>query len=73
MKVPAEAEDLPPGAKLVLLVLEIEGVRTPSQLTDQTKLHRRTVHRALRDLRERDVVEVRRSVEDGREREYARK
>lgn len=54
--VPDRLYDLPPSAKLVFKVLEINGDLTQSQIADKSRLSRRTVRHALATLEEADAV-----------------
>lgn len=62
---------LPPSAKLVFKVLEMEGELTQRQLTERTLLPPRTVRYALSELEQRGVVEKRFSFADARQRCYS--
>ena len=53
----AKLSDLPPSAKLVYKVLEIEEELTQKELVEKTMLSPRTVRYALNRLKEIDVVE----------------
>lgn len=48
--------DLPPSAKLVYKVLEVEGQLTQSQLAEETLLSKRTIRYALAQLETADIV-----------------
>lgn len=54
--VPERFYDLPPSAKLVLKVLQVEGAMTQGQIATETRLSKRTVRYALESLRDADVV-----------------
>lgn len=62
---------MPPSAKLVFKVLEMEGELTQRQLTERTLLPARTVRYALSELEQRGVVEKRFSFADARQRCYS--
>lgn len=55
--VPDRLYDLPPSAKLVLKVLEVDGAMTQGQIAAESRLSKRTVRFALESLREADVVQ----------------
>jgi DNA-binding MarR family transcriptional regulator len=62
--------DLPPSAKLVAKVLEIEDRLSQQQLVEETLLPDRTVRYALNRLEETDLVESRYSFHDARKQVY---
>jgi DNA-binding MarR family transcriptional regulator len=63
--------DLPPSAKLVAKVLEIDSPLSQSGLADETLLPDRTVRYALNRLDDAGLVESRYSFDDARKRVYA--
>lgn len=62
--------ELPPSAKLVVKVLELEGASTQSQLRDETLLPRRTVRYGLTRLEDTDVIRSCPQFQDARKRLY---
>jgi len=62
--------DLPPSAKLVAKVLELEGEMVQGQLAAESLLPDRTVRYALNRLKEADLVGSRYSLEDARKQVY---
>lgn len=71
---PVDAEAilaLPPSAKLVLKVLEVEGTMTQPPLANQTRLSPRTVRDALDRLEEIGLVERRPYFRDARQSLYS--
>jgi len=66
----SELRELPPSAKLVLLVLEREGVQSQQSLATATRLSRRTVRDATSRLVEAGIVEQRSFVQDARQTIY---
>lgn len=65
--------ELPPSAKLVYKVLEIEETLTQSQLATETRLSGRTVRDALGRLRAADLVDEEVYLMDARQKLYRRK
>ena len=63
-------QELPPSAKLVAKVLEIEAPLSQGQLADESLLPDRTVRYALNRLEEVDLVESRYSFQDARKQVY---
>ncbi len=63
--------EVPPSAKLVAKVLEIEGELTQEQLTAETLLPARTARYAVGQLEERGLVTSRVSLLDARKRCYS--
>ncbi|WP_082682277.1 MarR family transcriptional regulator [Haloferax profundi] len=61
-----QLEDLPPSAKLVAKILELEGEMTQASLAEESLLPSRTVRYALLRLKRRDVVSTRPSPRDAR-------
>jgi len=61
---------LPPSPKFVLKVLGEVGEARFSELLKETQLPRRTLYSALRELKERGLVEVRPCLGDARKRFY---
>ena len=62
--------DLPPSAKLVAKVLEIESPLSQGELAEESLLPDRTVRYALNRLGEESLVESRYSFEDARKQVY---
>jgi DNA-binding MarR family transcriptional regulator len=62
--------DLPPSAKLVAKVLEIEAPLSQGQLSEESLLPDRTVRYALNRLEEGGIVESRHSFRDARKQVY---
>jgi DNA-binding MarR family transcriptional regulator len=62
--------DLPPSAKLVYKVLDMEGPLTQSRLADETFLAKRTVRQAVMKLEADDLVSVEVSKLDARKKLY---
>jgi DNA-binding MarR family transcriptional regulator len=62
--------DLPPSAKLVLVVLEHEGTLTQKQLVEKTRLSGRTVRYALNQLTEINAISEQISFMDARQTLY---
>lgn len=60
-------EAVPPSAKLVYLVLDYNGVLTQQQITEKSRLPKRTVRDALDRLGERDIVSKERYIPDARQ------
>jgi DNA-binding transcriptional ArsR family regulator len=63
--------ELPPSAKLVAKVLEIEGSLAQGQLVEETLLPDRTVRYALNRLEDTDLVTSRYSFQDARKQVYS--
>ncbi|PSQ32554.1 ArsR family transcriptional regulator [Halobacteriales archaeon SW_10_68_16] len=63
--------ELPPSAKLVAKVLELESPLSQSELAEESLLPDRTVRYALNRLDEAGLVESRYSFVDARKRVYA--
>ncbi|TYL36290.1 MarR family transcriptional regulator [Natronococcus pandeyae] len=68
---PDRLYDLPPSAKLVLKVLEVEGTMTQEQIATESRLSKRTVRYALEKLRNADVVRKRVYFRDARKSLYS--
>jgi DNA-binding MarR family transcriptional regulator len=62
--------ELPPSAKLVAKVLEIESPLSQGELADESLLPDRTVRYALNRLDEENLVDSRYSFEDARKQVY---
>ncbi len=62
--------ELPPSAKLVAKVLEIDAPLSQGQLAEETLLPDRTVRYALNRLDESDIIDSRYSFRDARKRVY---
>ena len=62
--------DLPPSAKLVAKVLEMDAPLSQGQLAEESLLPDRTVRYALNRLEEVDLVDSRYSFRDARKRVY---
>jgi len=62
--------ELPPSAKLVAKVLEIDAPLSQGQLADESLLPDRTVRYALNRLEESDLVGSRYSFKDARKQVY---
>lgn len=62
--------DLPPSAKLVAKVLEIDAPLSQGQLAEESLLPDRTVRYALNRLQEADIVGSRYSFRDARKQVY---
>jgi DNA-binding MarR family transcriptional regulator len=62
--------ELPPSAKLVAKVLEIESPLSQGDLAEESLLPDRTVRYALNRLSEENLVESRYSFEDARKQVY---
>ena len=62
--------DLPPSAKLVAKVLEIDAPLSQSQVAEESLLPDRTVRYALNRLEETGLVESRYSFHDARKQVY---
>ncbi|MFC7216163.1 winged helix-turn-helix transcriptional regulator [Saliphagus sp. GCM10025334] len=65
-----ELSDLPPSAKLVYKVLELEGELTQKQLIDETLLSPRTVRFALERLESVGAIEEETYFRDARQSLY---
>lgn len=63
--------DLPPSAKLVVVVLEHEGQLTQQQLVAETLLSARTVRYALTELEEIGAIETTINFADARQKLYS--
>lgn len=63
-------EDLPHSAKYVLDVIEEDGPCTVTHITDEVYYSKRTVKRALKQLREANCVSRWTPVGDSRQRHY---
>nr|WP_090620520.1 helix-turn-helix domain-containing protein [Natrinema salaciae] len=63
--------ELPPSAKLVFKVLEINGTMTQSQIATKSRLSKRTVRQALDNLRDADTLDERVSLRDARKSLYS--
>jgi DNA-binding MarR family transcriptional regulator len=63
--------DLPPSAKLVAKVLEIESPRSQEEVAGESLLPGRTVRYALDRLEERGIVRARHDPRDARRRVYS--
>jgi DNA-binding MarR family transcriptional regulator len=62
--------DLPPSAKLVAKILEVDAPQSQGQLAEESLLPDRTVRYALNRLEETSIVESRHSVQDARKQVY---
>lgn len=62
--------ELPPSAKLVAKVLEIDDPLSHATLVEETLLPDRTVRYALERLEDQGLVDSRMSFRDARKREY---
>ncbi|MFP4217740.1 MAG: helix-turn-helix domain-containing protein [Salinarchaeum sp.] len=62
--------ELPPSAKLVAKVLEIDAPLSQGQLAEETLLPDRTVRYALNRLEDTDIIDSRYSFRDARKRVY---
>jgi len=63
--------ELPPSAKLVAKILEIDGPLSQGQLAEESLLPDRTVRYALNRLEETGLVRSRYSVQDARKQVYS--
>ena len=63
--------DLPPSAKLVAKVLEMESPRSQEEVAGESLLPGRTVRYALDRLEDRDIVHARHDPRDARRRVYS--
>jgi|APHM01.1.fsa_nt_gi transcriptional regulator, ArsR family len=64
-------QDLPPSAKLVAKVLQVEGTMSLEEVAEESLLPDRTARYALNRLTDADVVLVRHDPYDARRRLYA--
>ena len=62
--------ELPPSAKLVYKVLEIESPLLQSDIRERSRLSKRTTRHAISILREQDLVEEQVYIPDARKRTY---
>lgn len=62
--------ELPPSAKLVAKVLEMDAPLSQGQLAEESLLPDRTVRYALNRLEEQDLVDSRYSFQDARKQVY---
>lgn len=65
-----ELQELPPSAKLVAKVLEIESPLSQGQVADESLLPDRTVRYALNRLEDKELVNSRYSFQDARKQVY---
>jgi DNA-binding MarR family transcriptional regulator len=63
--------ELPPSAKLVAKVLEIDAPLSQGELAEETLLPDRTVRYALNRLEEKELIESRYSFHDARKQVYS--
>ena len=63
--------ELPPSAKLVVKVLEMDGPLPQGELAEESLLPDRTVRYALNRLDEEGLIESRHSIADPRKQVYA--
>jgi DNA-binding MarR family transcriptional regulator len=63
-------QDLPPSAKLVAKVLQVEGTMSLEEVAEESLLPDRTARYALNRLTDADVVAVRHDPYDARRRLY---
>lgn len=63
-------EELPPSAKLVFKVLELDAPLTQSEIATESRLSKRTTRHALGKLGDAGLVEERVYVPDARKRLY---
>jgi len=75
-----DRQDLPPPihsapvtARWVYEILDRDGAHTPGDLVERTQCRRRTIHRALDDLRDADLVEASTDPDDPRRTRYVSK
>ena len=68
---PRPLQDLPPSAKLVAKVLQVEGTMSLEEVAEESLLPDRTARYALNRLTDADVVLVRHDPYDARRRLYA--
>jgi DNA-binding MarR family transcriptional regulator len=66
----ARLDELPPSAKLVFKVLELDAPQTQSDIAERTRLSKRTTRHALGKLQDAGVVEERVYIPDARKRVY---
>jgi len=62
--------EMPPSAKLVAKVLEMDAPLSQARVAEESLLPGRTVRYALRRLEERGLVESRHSLQDARKQVY---
>jgi DNA-binding MarR family transcriptional regulator len=67
----ARLRELPPSAKLVAKVLEIDAPLSQSQVADESLLPDRTVRYALNRLEEQNLIVSRYSFHDARKQVYS--
>lgn len=65
--------DLPPSAKLVFKILELEAGLTQQDIAERTRLSTRTTRHALAMLKEDELVEEEVYIPDARKRVYTPK
>ncbi|MFC4986238.1 MULTISPECIES: helix-turn-helix transcriptional regulator [Saliphagus] len=65
-----ELKDSPPSSKLVYIALKDKGELTQNELTDETRLSKRTVRDALQRLESRGLVEEDIYIRDARQNLY---
>ncbi len=65
--------DLPPSAKLVFKILEIEAGLTQQEIAERTRLSTRTTRHALAMLKDDELVEEEVYIPDARKRVYTPK
>jgi DNA-binding MarR family transcriptional regulator len=71
MSVPAESEELPPSAKLLVYILQgADQELTRKQLVERSQLAPATVDRSLRRLQGHDLLETTPHPSDGRRQLY---
>jgi DNA-binding MarR family transcriptional regulator len=70
-QLPPTAEDLPPTPRLVWLFLRQTDEATQPEIAERTRTPQRTVRKALRELRDRGIVEASPSVDDPRQSHYS--
>jgi len=63
--------ELPPSAKLVAKILEIDGAMAQGELAEESLLPDRTVRYALNRLEESELIEARYSLTDARKQVYS--
>ena len=69
--IPARVKDTPASARLVYTALDVNGPLEREDLIDETGIARRTVNKALAELRERDLVKTHDHPFDQRKRVYS--
>lgn len=69
--VPTQVKETPASVRLVYAALNAEGPLEREALIDETGIARRTVNKALAELRERDLIDIREHPADRRRRLYA--